>query len=137
MSKSTTAETATGPSLVDQKIAALNDWRGDMLSQIRKLINEVDPTVEEDCKWFKPTNPTGVPVWSNSGIICTGESYKAKVKLTFQKGAFLPDPSGLFNASLEGKQRRAIDIGEGETIDADTFKALIQAAIDLNNAPRK
>ena len=118
---------------VDAKIASIDGWRGETLRHIRRLILEADPEVIEECKWFKPSNPSGVPVWSHNGIICTGETYKAKVKLTFAKGAFLSDPCGLFNASLEGKLRRAIDIAEGETIDSDAFKALIKAAIDLNS----
>ena len=119
---------------VDMKIASLGDWRGETLSRVRELIKEADPDVVEECKWFKPTNPSGVPVWSHAGIICTGESYRAKVKLTFAKGASLPDPARLFNSSLEGKVRRAIDICEGEELDAGAFKALIRAAVALNTS---
>ena len=119
---------------VDMKIASLGDWRGETLSRVRELIKEADPDVVEECKWFKPTNPSGVPVWSHAGIICTGESYRAKVKLTFAKGASLPDPARLFNSSLEGKVRRAIDISEGEELDAGAFKALIRAAVALNTS---
>lgn len=119
---------------VDRKIADLGGWRGEMLSRIRDLIKEADPDVIEECKWRKPGKPAGVPVWSHAGIICTGESYKSKVKLTFAKGASLPDPHKLFNASLEGQQRRAIDINEGEEVDADALKALIRAAVALNTA---
>ena len=113
------------------------DWREETLSRMRTLIEEADPDVVEERKWVKPTNPAGVPTWSHDGIICTGETYKAAVKLTFAKGASLPDPAGLFNASLEGNTRRAIDIREGETVDADAFKALIRAAVDLNESLRK
>ena len=116
------------------KIASLGDWRGETLSRVRDLIKEADPDVVEECKWFKPTNPSGVPVWSHAGVICTGESYRAKVKLTFAKGASLPDPARLFNSSLEGKVRRAIDICEGEELDAGAFKALIRAAVALNTS---
>lgn len=134
-SKSVKGESASEQ--IDDKIAELRDWRGDILSRIRILIREADPEVVEECKWFKPTNPTGVPVWSHAGIICTGESYKAKVKLTFAKGASLSDPANLFNSSLDGKVRRAIDIYEGEEIDVVAFKALIRAAVDLNTSGEK
>lgn len=110
------------------------DWRAATLDRMRKLILEADPGMIEEVKWRKPTNPDGVPVWSHHGIVCTGETYKKAVKLTFAHGASLPDPAGLFNASLEGNQRRAIDIAEGETIDAKAFKALIKAAV-ARNAP--
>jgi hypothetical protein len=112
----------------------LGDWRGETLSRMRKLIEEADPAVVEELKWVKPSSP-GVPVWSHDGIICTGESYKSKVKLTFAKGASLDDPAKLFNSSLEGNTRRAIDIHEGEEIDASAFKALIRAAVALNTSP--
>jgi hypothetical protein len=118
---------------IDKKIADLGDWRGETLSRMRKLIREADPEVVEEWKWVKPTNP-GVPVWSHDGIICTGETYKSAVKLTFFKGASLKDPAKLFNASLEGNTRRAIDIHEGEELDADAFKALIQVAVALNTS---
>jgi hypothetical protein len=110
----------------------LTDWRGETLRRARALIHEADPDVVEEAKWVKPTNPSGVPTWSHDGIICTGEIYKAKVKLTFAKGASLPDPLGLFNASLGAGTRRAIDIGEGEELDEQGFKALIRAAVALN-----
>jgi hypothetical protein len=110
------------------------DWRGETLSKIRALIKEADPEVVEETKWKKASQPDGVPVWSHDGIICTGEIYKSAVKLTFAKGASLNDPSGLFNSSLEGKTRRAIDIREGEAIDEDAFKALIRAAVSLNQS---
>ena len=111
--------------LIDERIAALGDWRGELLSRLRGLIQEADPDVVEEWKWM-------TPVWSHDGILCTGESYKKAVKLTFAKGASLPDPSGLFNSSLEGNTRRAIDFHEGEKIDAKALKALIRAAVALN-----
>ncbi|MFZ5719366.1 MAG: DUF1801 domain-containing protein [Pseudomonadota bacterium] len=114
--------------LIDAKIATLGDWRGETLAHVRRLIREADPEVVEEVKW------RGVPVWSHAGIICTGETYKAAVKLTFAKGASLPDPAGLFNSSLEGNTRRAIDIREGEAIDEVALKALIRAAVALNAA---
>lgn len=130
MSNANSAEDASR--LIDKKIASLLDWRGHTLTRIRQLIREADPEIVEECKWVKPTNPSGVPVWSHNGIICTGESYKDKVKLTFLKGASLNDPAKLFNASLDGNARRAIDLQEGEEIDAEAFKALVRAAIALN-----
>jgi hypothetical protein len=119
--------------LISKKIAELGDWRGQTLSRMRKLIHEADPDVVEEWKWVKPTHP-GTPVWSRDGIICTGESYKSVVKLTFARGASLADPARLFNASLDGNVRRAIDIHEGEEIDAAAFKALVRAAVALNSA---
>ena len=116
---------------IDERIADLGDWRGETLSRMRKLIKQADPDVVEEVKWRKASNP-GVPVWSHDGIICTGESYKSAVKLTFMKGASLDDPAKLFNASLDGNARRAIDIHEGEEVDAGAFRALIHAAVDLN-----
>ena len=118
--------------LIDAKIAALGGWRGEMLAKLRKLIREADPEVVETVKWRKPSNPSGVPVWEHDGIICTGETYKDKVKLTFDKGAALEDSSGLFNSSLEGKQRRAIDFFEGDEIDGEALKALVKAAVAVN-----
>lgn len=117
---------------VDKKILSISGWRAETLTEIRRLIHEAVPAIEEDCKWVKPTNPLGVPTWSSCGIVCTGESYKQVVKLTFARGASLKDPHGLFNASLEGGTRRAIDIREGESIDSQAFKALIQAAVAEN-----
>lgn len=114
--------------LIDEKIASLVDWRGTTLGRVRALIREADPDVVEELKW------RGVPVWSHGGIICTGETYKSVVKLTFLKGASLADPAGLFNSSLDGNARRAIDIRESETIDADAFKAMIRDAVALNTA---
>ena len=119
--------------LIDAKIEALGDWRGEMLARVRNLVKQADPQVGEEVKWRKPSNAmSGVPVWSRGGILCTGETYKDKVKLTFAKGASLEDPSGLFNSSLEGNTRRAIDIYEGDAIDETAFKALIRAAVALN-----
>jgi hypothetical protein len=118
---------------IDARIKELGDWRGDTLSRIRELIREADPDVVEEWKWQKATSP-GVPVWSHDGIICTGESYKNVVKLTFAKGAQLSDPKGLFNSSLEGKVRRAIDLHESAEIDPDAFRALIREAVALNEA---
>ena len=123
----TAAANGDSPSrLIDARIAELGDWRGETLARVRGLIRQANPSVVEEWKW------RGVPVWSHSGIICTGETYKSVVKLTFAKGASLADPSGLFNASLTGNTRRAIDLGEGETLDAKAFKALIKAAIAEN-----
>ena len=120
--------------LIDERIKELGDWRGERLDWIRKLIHEADPDVVEDVKWRKPSNPAGVPVWSHEGIICTGETYKDKVKLTFAKGASLADPQGLFNASLDGNARRAIDFREGEKIDEEAFQALIREAVARNTS---
>jgi hypothetical protein len=119
---------------IDEKIAGLHDWRGQTLAGIRALIHEADPEVIEEIKWRKPSNPSGVALWSHAGILCTGEIYKDKVKLTFAKGAALADPSGLFNASLDGNARRALDIREGDEIDAKAFKDIIRAAVTLNTA---
>jgi hypothetical protein len=116
--------------LIDKAIAALDDWRGETLAKIRKLIHEADPDVVEEWKW-------GIPVWSHDGIVCTGETYKAAVKTTFAKGASVEDPSGLFNSSLEGATRRAIDFRQGEAIDEAAFKALIRAAVALNASKPK
>jgi hypothetical protein len=119
--------------LFEARTEELGDWRGETLSRVRALIQEADPEVVEEWKWRKATNP-GVPVWSHDGMICTGETYKAVVKLTFAKGASLKDPAGLFNASLEGNVRRAIDIPEGEAIDEEAFKTLIREAVSLNQS---
>ena len=116
---------------IDAKIKALGDWRGKTLARMRKLIQAADPEIVEEWKWVKPTSP-GTPVFSRGGIVCTGETYKSVVKLTFAKGASLPDPAGLFNASLDGNVRRAIDIHEGEKVDEAAFKELIRAAVALN-----
>jgi hypothetical protein len=119
---------------IDAKIAALGDWRGAAFARVRRLVHEADPDVVETIKWRKPSNPAGVPVWEHAGMICTGELYKDKVKLTFARGAGLDDPAGLFNSSLGGGTRRAIDVREGEEIDDDAFKALIREAVALNLA---
>ncbi|KQZ87112.1 hypothetical protein ASD64_06615 [Mesorhizobium sp. Root157] len=124
--RNTDEEPATSPRLIDARIKELADWRGETLARMRKLIHKADPDVVEAWKW------RGVPVWEHNGIICTGETYKSVVKLTFHKGASLEDPSGLFNSSLEGNARRAIDIREGEELDEAAFTALIKAAVALN-----
>jgi hypothetical protein len=121
-----------GARRVDARIEAVGGWRGELLSKLRRLIHEADQEIGEDCKWAKASNPMGTPVWSHEGIVCTGEAYKQVVKLTFARGASLPDPQKLFNASLEGGTRRAIDVREGETLDAKAFKALIKAAVAEN-----
>ena len=131
MKKSAAAAGASASKLITKRIAELDDWRGKTLARMRKLIQEADPDVVEEWKWM------GTPVWSHDGIICTGESYKKVVKLTFAKGASLEDPARLFNASLDGKVRRAIDIHEGEKVDARAFKALVKAAVARNGAPAK
>jgi hypothetical protein len=132
MSNSGSTESQSASRQIDDRIAELGDWRGKTLSRMRTLIKEADPNVVEEWKWKKATNP-GVPVWSDEGGICTGETYKSVVKLTFFKGASLQDPTGLFNSSLEGNTRRAIDIHEGEEIDAEAFKELIRTAVALNS----
>jgi hypothetical protein len=126
MKRSGSTESASPSELIDARIRELADWRGEMLGRLRALVREADPKVVEEWKW------RGVPVWSHDGIICTGETYKAVVKMTFAKGAALADPSRLFNASLEGNTRRAIDFREGDTIDEEAFKALVRAAVALN-----
>jgi hypothetical protein len=118
--------------LIDAKIAGLGDWRGATLAKLRALIHAADPEVEETVKWQKPSNPSGVPVWEHAGILCTGETYKDKVKLTFAKGAALADPETLFNSSLDGNMRRAIDLFEGDGVDEAAFKALVRAAVEAN-----
>jgi hypothetical protein len=134
----TEAQAAASPSLlIDARIEELGDWRGEMLAKLRSIIKEADPEVVEQMKWQKPSNPAGVPVWEHAGIICTGETYRDKVKLTFAKGAALADPAGLFNSSLEGGVRRAIDIREGDKIDERALKALVRAAVALNVGKKK
>ena len=118
---------------IDARIHELGGWRGEMLSRLRALVKEADPEVVEEVKWAKATSP-GVPVWSHDGIICTGETYKEHVKMTFAKGASLEDPSGLFNSSLEGNVRRAIDFHEGDRIDEEALKALVRSAVELNTS---
>jgi hypothetical protein len=132
MSKSA-KKIADSPSrLIDARIKSLKDWRGEALARMRKLIRDADPDIVEEVKWRKPSNPNGVPVWEHDGIVCTGDTYKAAVKLTFANGAALLDPDGVFNASLDGNQRRAIDIHEGDKIDEKAFKALVKAAVAFN-----
>ena len=120
--------------LIDAKIAALGDWRGAALARLRALIREADPAIAEAVKWRKPTNPAGVPTWERAGVICTGETYKDKVKLTFAKGAAIADPTRLFNASLDGNVRRAIDFAEGDTVDGAALQALVREAVAANRA---
>ncbi|MDE3180832.1 MAG: DUF1801 domain-containing protein [Acidobacteriota bacterium] len=123
-------------SLIDDRIKELWDWRGKTLAKVRAIIRDADPEIVEEWKWVKTTSP-GTPVWSHSGIVCTGETYKNVVKITFAKGVRLKDPSGLFNSSLGGNVRRAIDIREGEAINEDALRALIRAAVSLNTSPRR
>lgn len=117
--------------------ARAEDWRRETLARVRSLIGEADPEIIEEVKWRKPSNPSGVPVWERDGIVCTGETYKDKVKLTFAKGALLEDPSGLFNSGLDGNIRRAIDLHEGDEIDEEAFRRLIRAAVTLNRSRKK
>ncbi len=136
--KKSSSETFEAPSrlpasrLIDLKIEELGGWRGELLSRLRALIKQTDPEAVEECKWKKPSNPLGVPVWSHKGIICTGETYKNAVKLTFAQGAMLDDPAHLYNSSLEGSVRRAIDFHEGDKVNEKALKALIRAAVALN-----
>jgi hypothetical protein len=132
MKKSDASQSQPASEAISKRIVDLGDWRGETLSKMRKLIKEADPDVVEECKWAKAKSP-GTPVWSHDGIICTGESYKTVVKLTFAKGASLKDPTRLFNSSLDGNVRRAIDIHEGEDVDAAAFKALVRQAVALNS----
>ena len=133
MKKSAASQGQSASELISKRFAELGDWRGQTLGRMRKLIQEADPDVVEEWKWVKATKP-GTPVWSDDGIICTGESYKSVVKLTFAKGASLKDPARLFNSSLDGNVRRAIDIHEGEEIDESAFKALVRQAVALNGS---
>jgi hypothetical protein len=126
---------ATASENITKRIEELGDWRGETLAWVRRLIHDADPEIEEEWKWAKASSP-GTPVWSHDGIVCTGESYKQAVKLTFLRGASLPDPEKLFNSSLEGNARRAIDIREGERLDEDAFKQLIRSAVQANSAAR-
>ena len=135
MKKSGASQGQSASALISKRIAELGDWRGETLSRMRKLIKDADPDVVEEWKWVKATNP-GTPVWSHDGIICTGESYKNVVKLTFAKGASLKDPARLFNSSLDGNTRRAIDIHEGEDVDASAFQALVRQAVALNRSDK-
>jgi hypothetical protein len=131
MSKSESPKQTSASREIDEKIKALDDWRGKMLARLRAIVHQADPEVVEELKW------RGVPVWSHDGILCTGETYKAAVKMTFAKGAALDDPTRLFNASLEGNTRRAIDFHEGDEIDEKALKALIRAAVKLNTSPKR
>ena len=133
MKKSDASQDQSASELISKRIAELGDWRGETLGRMRQLIKEADPDVVEEWKWVKPTRP-GTPVWSHDGIICTGESYKTVVKLTFAKGASLKDPARLFNSSLDGNVRRAIDIREGEQVDESAFKAVVREAVALNSS---
>ena len=133
--KPASASTDSTSEKISKRIDELGDWRGETLARMRKLVREADPDIDEEWKWAKPSSP-GIPVWSHDGIVCTGETYKTVVKLTFAKGASLKDPAGLFNASLEGNVRRAIDIREGETVNATAFKALVRQAVALNKSVR-
>ena len=135
MKKSGASQSQAASDLISKRIVELGDWRGETLSRLRTLIKKADPDVVEEWKWVKPTNP-GTPVWSHDGIICTGESYKNAVKLTFARGASLKDPGRLFNSSLDGNMRRAIDIHEGEKVDESAFKALVRQAVALNRADK-
>jgi hypothetical protein len=142
MKKSTSAPKenrsgASPSSLIDARIEAMDDWRGEALARVRKLIQEADPDIAEDVKWRKPSNPMGVPVWEHAGIVCTGESYKDKVKLTFARGAALRDPARLFNSGLDGSTRRAIDFRKDDEIDEKAFKALVREAVALNASQQK
>ena len=133
MKKSGATKRESASELISKRIAELSDWRAKTLSRMRTLIKNADPDVVEEWKWVKPTNP-GTPVWSHDGIICTGESYKSVVKLTFARGASLKDPTRLFNSSLDGNVRRAIDLHEGEDVDESAFKALVREAVALNKS---
>lgn len=135
--QSDTDDERSAAALIDEKIAALADWRGVALARLRRLIKDADADIFETVKWRKASNPTGVAVWEHDGIICTGETYKDKVKLTFARGASLDDPHGLFNASLDGGSRRAIDVHENDELDADALKALVRAAAAANVEARK
>jgi hypothetical protein len=126
------AESSSKP--IDEETDNLGDWRGKLLSRLRALIMEADPEMTEERKWRKPSNPAGVPTWSHNGLVCTGETYKNVVKMTFAKGASLADPSGLFNSSLEGNTRRTVDFREGDKLDEEALKALIRAAVALNTS---
>src|SRR6266536_5068859 len=136
MKKSSASQGQSASQLISQRIAQLGDWRGKVLSRMRKLITQADPDVVEEWKWVKPKSP-GTPVWSHDGIICTGESYKNAVKLTFAKGASLKDPARLFNSSLDGNVRRAIDIYEGEEVDESAFKVLVRKDVALNSLGKR
>ena len=133
MTKSAPKQSGSASEQIDARIRDLGDWRGEMLARVRALVREADPDVVEEWKWAKATSP-GTPVWSHDGIICTGETYKSVVKMTFARGASLADPSGLFNSSLEGNVRRAIDLREGDVVDEKALKALVREAVALNTS---
>jgi hypothetical protein len=137
MKKSGSQRVESASRLIDARIQELGDWRGEMLSRLRALIKQADPNVVEEVKWRKPSNPDGVPVWHRDGIICTGETYKNHVRLTFARGASLKDPKGVFNSSLEGNAFRAIVIHEGDEVDEKAFNALVRAAVALNASKKK
>jgi hypothetical protein len=132
----TDAQAGDAPARITQILAGLGDWRGEALGRIRELIKEADPDVVEELKWVKPSNPDGVPTWSHDGILCTGEVYKAKVKVTFMHGAALPDPKRVFNASLDAGTRRAIDLEEGDQLDERAFVAVVRAAVERNRSTK-
>jgi len=131
------AQSDVPSALITERIAELADWRGETLAHVRKLIKEATPEITEEVQWRKPSNPGGVPVWFDNGIVCTGESYKTHIKITFAKGAFIKDPKGIFNSSLDGNARRAIDLHEGDKINESAFKELIRAAVELNSKGKK
>lgn len=135
MKKTTRPDDGAAAAKISKRIEELGDWRGEILGHVRQLIHDADPDIQEEWKWEKPKSP-GVPIWSHDGIVCTGESYKQVVKLTFARGASLKDPKKLFNSSLEGNVRRAIDIREGEKLNEEAFKQLIRAAVEANSAAR-
>ncbi len=137
MKKPDIAQSEVSSTRITERIAELADWRGETLAHVRKLIKEVTPKITEEVKWRKPSNPGGVPVWSDNGIICTGESYKTHIKITFAKGAFIKDPKGIFNSSLDGNARRAIDLHEGDKLNEPAFKELIRVAAKLNSKGKK
>jgi hypothetical protein len=137
MANSDSKTSSSASDEIDAKLAELDDWRGELLGRLRALIKQADPNVTEEIKWRKPSNPGGVPTWSHDGIICTGEVYKSRVKLTFASGASVDDPAGLFNSSLDGNVRRAIDFHEGDQVDEKAFKALVRAAVAVNTADER
>jgi len=137
MNKSDSTQEPSASERIDAIVRELKDWRGETFAQLRSLIGQADPDVVETVKWVKPSNPNGVPIFEHAGILCTGEIYKDKVKLTFAYGASLPDPSGLFNSSLEGNTRRAIDFSEDAKVDEEPFRALIRAAVEHNTKKAK
>lgn len=137
MTRKSVGDAQAGSQSIDDKISSLGDWRGVMLTRLRALIKEAEPDIVEEVKWRKPANPMGVPTWSRHGIICTGETYKDKIKLTFAHGASLPDPAKLFNSSLDGNMRRAIDLRDGETFDEAAFGQLVREAVSRNASHAK